>query len=318
MHLPPFHHGLSAREEPDRAAAATDLRHLIAMRWSMVAAPLIALLASACSPVAVLNALSPTSGIVEQSDIAYAPGPRHALDVYAPATGKAAPGHPVVVFLYGGNWDDGDRGIYRFVGAELAARGVVAIIPDYRIYPEVVFPAFMEDAAQAVVWARDHAAHYGGDPKHLFVMGHSAGGQIATLLALDGAYLKTAGMSTHELTGVIGLAGPYDFLPLHDETLKTIFGPEPQRPRSQPINYVTPGAPPMLLIAGSSDDTVDPGNTTRLAARLRSAGDEVTATIYPSVGHKQLIAAFASTLGFLAPVRRDVLAFITARTAAGG
>jgi acetyl esterase/lipase len=278
----------------------------------------MALLASACSPVTILNALAPTGGIVEQHDIAYAPGARHALDVYTPAAGKAAPGHPVVVFFYGGNWDDGNRGMYRFVGAELASRGVVAIIPDYRIYPEVVFPGFMEDAAQAVVWARDHAAQYGGDPKNLFLMGHSAGGQIATLLALDGDYLKAAGMSTRALAGVIGLAGPYDFLPLHDDRLKTIFGPEAQRPRSQPINYVTPAAPPMLLIAGSGDDTVDPGNTTRLAARLRSAGDQVTATIYPSVGHAQLIGAFASTLSFLAPVRRDVLAFITARVAAGG
>jgi acetyl esterase/lipase len=288
------------------------------MRWPVALAPLATLLAAACSPVTALNALAPSRGIVEQSGIAYLPGPRHALDVYAPAPGDGRADHPVVVFFYGGGWEDGDRDTYRFVGAELAAHGIVAVIPDYRLYPEVVFPAFMQDAAQAVAWARDHAGQFGGDPQRLFLMGHSAGGQIATLLALDTDYLRAAGVDPHAIRGVIGLAGPYDFLPLRSADLKAIFGPEAAWPRSQPIDYVKPGAPPMLLLAGSTDDTVDPGNTLRLAAKLRAAGDEVTATIYPSVGHKTLIGAFARALTFLAPTRRDVLDFIAAEQGGAG
>ena len=223
----------------------------------------------------------------------------------------------MVVFFYGGGWEDGDRGLYRFVGAELAAHGIVAIIPDYRVYPEAVFPAFMQDAAQAVAWARDHAAQFGGDPNRLFLMGHSAGGQIATLLAFDSEYLQAVGIDTRTIRGVVGLAGPYDFLPLKTATLKAIFGPESEWPRSQPIDYVAAGAPATLLLAGSTDDTVDPGNTRRLAARLRAAGDQVTATIYPSVGHETLIGAFAPALSFLAPTRRDVLDFIALQSANG-
>lgn len=287
------------------------------MRWPVALTPLLTLFATACSPVTALNALAPSRGIVEQSD-AYLPGPRHDLDVYAPARGTAPADRPVVVFFYGGGWEDGDRAMYRFVGAELAAHGIVAVIPDYRLYPEVVFPAFMQDAAHAVAWARDHAAQFGGDPQRLFLMGHSAGGQIATLLALDSEYLKAAGVDGKDIRGVVGLAGPYDFLPLQSPTLKTIFGPEPERWRSQPIDFVEPGAPPMLLLAGSDDHTVDPGNTLRLAARLRVAGDQVTATIYPSVTHKTLIGAFAPALTFLAPTRRDVLDFIAAEQAGAG
>jgi acetyl esterase/lipase len=174
----------------------------------------------------------------------------------------------------------------------------------------------MQDAAQAVAWARGHAAEFGGDRDRLFLMGHSAGAQIATLLAFDGEYLNAAGVDPRALRGVIGLAGPYDFLPLKTATLKAIFGPEAAWPRSQPIAYVAPGAPATLLLAGSADDTVDPGNTLRLAAKLRAAGDKVEATIYPSVGHTTLIGAFARAASFLAPTRRDVLDFI-ARQAAG-
>jgi acetyl esterase/lipase len=268
---------------------------------------------AACSPVSVLNALAPHAGVTEHLGISYASGPRHALDIYAPA--RPCAGAPVVVFFYGGGWDSGDRAMYRFVGATLAAQGVVAVMPDYRLYPEIRFPAYMHDAAAAVAWTRDHIATYGGNPARMFLMGHSAGGQIVTLLALDGRYLRADGVDPRSLAGVIGLAGPYDFLPLRSEELKTLFGPEPGRWRSQPINFVTPQAPPMFLAAGTADTTVDPGNTTRLAARLHQDGVPVEVKRYPGIGHRALIGAFGTPLTFLAPVRRDTLRFIAGHDA---
>lgn len=268
---------------------------------------LLLLLPGACSPAAVLNGLAPRAGLRVEAGIPYAEGARHRLDVYAPAGAVAA---PVVVFLYGGGWESGDRGMYRFVGAELAAHGVVAVVPDMRLYPAVRFPAFVQDCASAIAWVRAHAAEHGGDPRRIFLMGHSAGAQIATLLALDGEYLGAVGMRPAELAGVIGLAGPYDFLPLRSATLRAIFGPEQDWPRSQPIRFVNAAAPPMLLLAGGDDSTVDPGNTRRLAAALRRVGVKVQATIYPDVGHEELIGAMAPVLGFVAPVRRDVLRYV--------
>jgi acetyl esterase/lipase len=273
------------------------------------AALLLLLLPAACSPVAVLNAIAPRDGVTVTRDIGYADGPRHRLDVYAPRVTPA----PVVVFFYGGSWEFGSKDSYQFVGAALAARGVMTVIADYRVFPEVRFPGFMQDAALAVAWTHANTARFGGDPRRMFLMGHSAGGQIATLLGLDGSYLHEVGLDPHrDLCGVIGLAGPYDFLPLQDATLKMIFGPEPERWRSQPINFVSDQAPPMLLLAGGDDDTVDPANTTRLAARLRAAGDMVQDTIFPNVGHKTLIGAFSGPLTFIAPVRADVLRFVDA------
>jgi len=270
-------------------------------------------LLAACSPVGVLNALAPRDGVTRVDSLSYATGPRHGVDVYAPASPPTTA--PVVVFFYGGGWAQGDRKMYRFVGATLAAHGIVAMIPDYRVYPEARFPDFMRDGAHAVAWARAHAASYGSDPRRLFLMGHSAGAQIATLLSLDPSWLGHVGMGpARDVAGTIGLAGPYDFLPLKSATLQTIFGPRQDWPKSQPINFVTPDAPAMLLATAANDRSVDPGNTYRLAARLRENGDAVIERVYPYVGHRTLIGAFAPPLTFLAPVRTDVLRFIAHRS----
>jgi acetyl esterase/lipase len=268
---------------------------------------LLAVVLTACSPVKVLNDLAPRDGVITTSDIPYEPGARHSLDVYAPTHATDA---PVVEFIYGGNWTSGSKAMYRFVGAAMAAHGVVTVIPDYRLYPEVKFPAFVDDAAQATAWTRANIARFGGDPHRMFLMGHSAGGQIATLLALDPEYLQAVGLSQHDVCGVIRLAGPYDFLPLTDPILQNIFGPEADLPRSQPIHYVTPQAPPMLLLAGKDDTIVDPNNAVRLAARLRAAGVPVTDTLYDGITHQELIGAFSGALTFLAPARQAALKFV--------
>lgn len=277
-------------------------------------APFAALLAAGCSPTALLNALAPERGVLLTDGIPYGERPRNRIDVHAP---RGAGGAPVVVFFYGGSWETGDRAMYRFLGAALAAAGVVCMIPDYRVWPAVGFPGFMQDGARAVAWARAHAAEHGGDPHRLFLMGHSAGAQIATLLALDAGFLPSLGVRPgRDLRGVIGLAGPYDFLPLRDPTLQAIFGAERDWPASQPINHVTAGAPPMLLATGDADTVVLPRNSERLAARLRAAGNAAETITYPGIGHSEIIGAFAGALSFLAPVRRDVLRFVAERAAA--
>jgi acetyl esterase/lipase len=275
------------------------------------AATLLLMLLDACSPVGLLNALAPRDGVTLASGIAYGDRPRQMLDAYIPS--RVGGAMPMVVFFYGGGWQSGSKEMYRFVGAALAACGVLAVIPDYRLYPEVRFPDFVYDAASAVAWTRQNAARLGGDPHRVFLMGHSAGGQIATLLALDPRYLRSIDLSPRrDISGVIGLAGAYDFLPLRSARLKAIFGPEGEWRRSQPIDYVSAQAPPMLLLAGRDDNTVDPANTLRLATRLRAAGGTVEDALYPGVGHKALIAAFAGSLVFLAPVRPTTMRFIAA------
>jgi acetyl esterase/lipase len=261
-------------------------------------------------PVALINAIASIGNYQIKGDIAYAEGDRHTLDVYLPA--KSEKPAPVVVFFYGGSWDQGDKSIYRFVGAALAARGFVAIIPDYRLYPDVRFPGFLEDATKAVGWAHGHAIELGGDPRQIFLMGHSAGAHIAAMLTFDPQWLAAVDLDpVRDIKAMIGLAGPYDFLPLHSDRLKDIFGPPDQLAATQPINFVKASAPPVFLGAAVEDSFVKPRNTTSLADRIvQKGGPRPIVRFYPRVNHLTLIGAFSLPLRWLAPVLYDVSQFI--------
>ncbi|WP_379064255.1 alpha/beta hydrolase [Mesorhizobium sp. UC74_2] len=202
-----------------------------------------------------------------------------------------------------------------FVGSALAARGFTTAIPDYRVFPEVCFPGFLEDGAEAMRWTVDHIAEFGGDPHRVIAMGHSAGAHIAAMLAFDRKWLLGLGLDASvDLSAMIGLAGPYDFLPLHSRTLKQIFGPENCLGDTQPINFVDAFAPPAFLATGKNDRTVEPGNTIRLTERIRCVGGEAETKLYDRVNHRTLIGAFAGPLRFLAPVLDDVADFALKHT----
>ncbi|HKT54800.1 MAG TPA: alpha/beta hydrolase [Caulobacteraceae bacterium] len=266
-----------------------------------------------CSAATAVNVLQPKDGVAATRDIAYGPGPRGRLDVYRPAdaNGRA----PVVVFIYGGGWDHGVKADYVFVGEALARQGLVTIIPDYRLYPEVRWPDFLRDNAKAVAWAKTNAAAYGGDPSRIFLMGHSAGAYDAVMLAEDRRWLGEVGLDPRrDLRGVVGLAGPYDFLPLHSASLKAIFGPTDQLADTQPINHVNGEAPPLFLAAGSADTVVEPGNTVRMAAKVRAAGGQVETRYYSGLSHVLIVGALARPLQFLAPVLNDTADFIHGKT----
>ncbi len=261
-----------------------------------------------CSAATALNTLQPGHGLAETRGIAYGADPRQVLDVYAPQ--KVRANAPVVVFFYGGGWNSGERGLYAFVGRSLAEEGFVVVVPDYRVYPSVKWPDFLKDSALAVRWTRDNAARLGGDPKRLFVMGHSAGAYNAVQMATDKRWLAGVGMTKRDLRGAIGVAGPYDFLPVRTDELRDIFGPEAQRPDTQPINHVEGDEPPMLLMAGTRDKTVDPGNTPRMAARLRAAGSSVEAELFPRISHALALGAVSPPLRFTAPIFQRTVEFI--------
>ncbi|BAN22359.1 alpha/beta hydrolase [Caballeronia insecticola] len=247
----------------------------------------------------------------ERADgLAYGTLPRQRLDVYAPDLRPGA-ARPVVVYFYGGSWQAGERADAHGIGETLAEHGIVTVAPDYRVFPDTIFPGFVDDAAAAVRWTRDHAREFGADPGRIVVMGHSAGAHIAALVATDPRYLAAHGMSKASLAGMIGLAGPYAAIPPREPHMAEIF-PATLRGRTLPIDFVTGNEPPMLLATGTADTVVDPRNSERFADALRARDDSVELKTYPGYGHGQIVDAISASRRDPSPVLADVIAFIGA------
>lgn len=283
-------------------------------RRAVLALGVAAAALAGCAPIDLLNATIPTSGLRMSRGVPYATGdlavnPRLRLDVYRPAAPPAVP-MPVIVFFYGGSWQEGRRQDYLFVAAELARRGWIAVVPDYRVYPETGYPGFLDDGAAAVAFVLRTTTSWGGDPRLVFVAGHSAGAYIAAMLALDPDYLAAVGVDRSRIAGTIGISGPYDFRPIVRRDVRAVFGAAADRDDAQPISHVDGRNRPMLLLTGEADDIVEPRNTIALAARIRAAGGPVTVRTYPGVGHIGTVAGFAPLLRGEAPVLDDVAGFV--------
>lgn len=258
------------------------------------------------------NAASIIGNYDREADLAYGPDACHRLDIYTPRRGFEGP-RPVIVFFHGGDWSEQypDKDLYKFVGEALASRGFVAVLANYRRYPSVRFPAFVKDAAEAVAWTYRHIEQYEGDPDALFVMGHSAGAHLASMVALNERYLIEAGGDPSWVRGLVGLAGPYSFLPMPDDPLlKDLFGPPERYPLSQPVNYVDRDAPPMLLLSGGKDKRVPAVVMHRLEHAVQAHGGEVRSQTYPGLDHVMLIGSLAMPVRWSEPVIDDVAQFV--------
>lgn len=260
-----------------------------------------------CSVVDILNATISHRGYSVYYNIAYGTNPRERLDIYVPD--KLVSPHTTIIYFYGGSWQFGDKNMYRFLGQAFASKGFITVVVNYRLYPEVYFPTFIEDGAKAVRWVHMNIQKYKGDPKHVFLAGHSAGAHIAALLVTDSHYLKEQGGTVSWINGMIGIAGPYDFLPFTDPKIKALFS-KVKDSETQPINYVTRGLPPFLLVSGDKDKEVFLKNTINFANRLRNFKVPVTEIIYPGIGHIGIILSLASGFRYKTPLLEDITSFI--------
>lgn len=259
----------------------------------------------------IIDALTPSTAYTVTRDIAYGDGERRKLDVYRPVTLAADAKAPVVVFIYGGSWREGSKADYRFVADALTAHGIVTVIADYRVFPEVSYPDFIDDTAAAAAWTFHEIEKYGGDSTRIFMAGHSAGAYNAAMVAFDPRWLKPYGIEPGRFRGFVGLAGPYNFLPIVDEGVKEVFHWPDTPPDSQPINHVSSQSIPSLLIAAKKDTFVYPAkNTEPMAAKLRSVGVDVTLDLHDRVNHVTLVGAMARPLRFLAPVDQEFSDFV--------
>ena len=266
------------------------------------------LAAAGCTPLTAFDALIPKDGGVVRAakDAAYGSNPRQKLDLYRPSARASKP-LPIIVFFYGGSWNSGTKAGYEFVGRALASRGFLVAIPDYRLVPEVRYPAFIEDGAAAVRWVSSNAAKFGGDPNRIVIAGHSAGAYNGAMLAYDARWL---GADRRRIVGFVGLAGPYDFSPFSGAIARAAFAGTADAPGTQPINHVMVDAAPAFLGTGSQDRTVLPRNSDSLATRLLGVGAMVVRKRYQAVGHVGILTALAQPFRRRAPVLEDMVSFV--------
>jgi acetyl esterase/lipase len=284
------------------------------MKWiALFSLASVVVFASGCTSLSFLIANSATlTGRYDRStDHSYGPESRQKLDVYSP---KDAKDRPVVVFFYGGSWTAGRRGLYRFVGAALAQRGIVTVVPDYRLYPQVKFPLFLDDGALAVSWVQKHAHEFGGDPRRIVLMGHSAGGHEAAFLAYDRQLLQKAGAKPEWIVGLVGLSGPYALEP-DTEILNTIFASPYTEAEWQPVRFVNSQSPPTLLVHGTADDVVSIKHAEKLRDVLQSNRVRVETQFYADKNHADTVAGFSIPARGRTPVLEQSVSFIESVTA---
>ncbi len=251
--------------------------------------------------LAVFNALVPKDGATASvtGNIAYGSHSRQRLDIYTP---KGQGPFPVLVFVYGGSWDSGRKSDYGFVGHAFAARGFLTVIADYRLVPEIHYPAFVDDTASVIRWAGEHATHHRGMADHLFVVGHSAGAYNAVQAVLQQRLEE-------RVKAMASLSGPFDFLPLDSPKSIAAFARTADLAATQPVNLDLSRMPPLLLLHGSDDTTVGLHNSRNLHASLMRAGRDSVHREYSGIGHAELMLVLAKPLRGRAPVLEDVVTF---------
>ncbi len=278
---------------------------------SLILGMLTLAMVAGCSDLGLLvvNLLARLDDYTAIENIPYGKAELNRLSVYLPERRQERP--TTLIFFYGGCWggcETLNKEHYLFLAQALTAKGYNVVIPDYRRHPEVKFATIMSDASHAVEWVKAHIADYGGDPKRLFLMGHSAGAHIAAMLTLNESYLPPE--TYKSIKGFIGLAGPYDFLPLTDAYQKVVFGPMENYPKTQPVNFVDGTEPPLLLLYGNDDDTVKPINIESLSRIVKQRGGCAESQRYNGLNHVDLLGALSTPLQSNVPVMNDIVDFI--------
>jgi len=252
-----------------------------------------------------MNKIVPVTGFTLKADIEYGFDESQKLDIYFPL--EAAAESRTIVFIYGASWRNGSRKEFEFVGQTLADAGHTVIIPDYRHYPAVVYPEFINDLVRSLT-ELDHRAIelLGTELDQIVLMGHSSGAHLAALLSSDDDLLADIEL---QVIGLIAIAGQYD-LSLSDAEVQAVFRNVERSSDVRPVDQVTQSHPPTLLIHGSKDKLIPKGHTDRYAEVLKAAQVNVETLYLEKTGHIGSISGLAAPLEARNRYQEKALSFL--------
>jgi len=265
----------------------------------------------------LVNTMARFGSYTVHSNIAYGAHNAQQLDIYVPEVLANLPHSALttVVFFYGGCWgacSDLSKKDYRFIAEAFTANNIIAIIVDYRKFPAVLFKDIMSDAQQSIEWVSENIARYGGNNQRIFLMGHSAGAHIASMLHFDQQYLKPITDINVNIKGFIGLAGPYDFLPFTESYQAALFAPPESYSQSQTIMFVDGNESPTLLLYGNKDTRVKRRNILSLTNAILAKNGRVETHYYDNIDHPGIIGALSIPLRSSQPIMKHIVDFISA------
>lgn len=273
--------------------------------------------AQALSPLAIVNGITSSGGVGVSKNILYGDEPLQDLDVYYPksltkamkAESSIIGSYPMVVFVHGGSWENGNKDQYAFVGQSLAQAGYVTAVINYRKAPEHVYPDYVEDAAQAIAWSIDNATSLHADPKRLAVVGHSSGAFNAVAAVANEDFLAPYGIKPTDIATVIGIAGPYSY-DFRKFDSSTAFAADATPDDVMPDRQIKGEQPPYLLLTAEKDKIVHVTNTIKMTQALKDAGVSVETGEIEGASHATSIGAMAPPLRWINDVRAQVLAYL--------
>jgi acetyl esterase/lipase len=249
-------------------------------------------------------------------DVAYYDGAdadkvKHKLDLYIP---KDKENFPVFFFVHGCAWIHGDKNflnLYSTLGTYFAKQGVGVVVTNYRLSPGVKHPEHVKDVARAFAWTYKNIEKYGGRPDQIFVGGHSAGGHLSALLAVDETYLKAEGLSSDKIKGVIPISGMFD---IADGFLPEVFGKDEEvHKNAAPMAHVKGDLPPFLILYADEDlPGCDKKQAEAFAKALCDKGTKASTLEIKDSNHFLIILKTASGKG---PAPQAILDFIAEKTA---
>jgi acetyl esterase/lipase len=241
-------------------------------------------------------------------DLAYGDDPKQRLDLYLP---KGSVAHaPVLLFIHGGGFLEGDRAHYGFIARPYAPHGIITAVMSYRLTGSgAVYPAQEDDVKAAVLWLARHIATYGGDPTALYVTGHSAGAVLSAEVGVDLAWLAQAGVDKRIVRGIAPISGPYDLR--NFEELANYVPTDRAKQEASPLLHITDPVRYAVIAHGTHNAEEDSfsASSRALVSALRKRGTHVEALVLTGKGH----IATAMALGTPAsPLSNAVLAMIAA------
>jgi acetyl esterase/lipase len=283
------------------------MRFIRALIWIVGLAVLLVggvAVAYVIAPLPVFNALmikDPGAKLIARN-IAYGENPRQRYNLFAPEQGN---NFPLLIFVQGGAWQFADKEGYDFVGHAFASKGYLTAVIDYRLVPEVQYPAFVDDTAKAVAHMRAEAVKHGGDPTRVYLVGHSAGAYNIIQAMLNPAFAA----EMQNVKAAAGMAGPYKFVPLTDPRAIKAFSNFLPVEDTQPEAFLKPDQPPILLIHGSDDTEVLPASSEYFYKEIKKVTSRVEQRIYPNTNHVSILGDLSRPFRYRSNTFPDIIAF---------